>query len=377
MAQESDQERTEQATPKRIREARDKGQIARSRELTTLSMLLVSGVGILLLGRRVVDGLLATLHNNLQLTKLDILDASKIPSYFLKEAINSLWTLAPLLLLLVMAAILAPMALGGWAFSAEAISFKIDRISPLKGIKRIFSWKSIIEIIKALAKFSLIATVACFFMWKLRDELIVLGDEDILVSISKAGDILVWAFIALSVPLLLVVAIDVPFQLWDHAKQLRMSRQEIRDENKETDGNPEIKGRVRFIQREMARKRMMAEIPRADVIITNPTHYAVALKYDQARMRAPVVVAKGMDLIALQIRGVGGIYKIPIVSSPALSRSIYHNTALNKEIPAGLYMAVAQILAYVYQLKAKGKANHQGDLKFEDVPIPDELQREV
>jgi flagellar biosynthetic protein FlhB len=377
MAQESDQERTEQATPKRIREARDKGQIARSRELTTLSMLLVSGVGILLLGRRVVDGLLGTLHDNLQLTKEDILDSSKIPSYFLKEAINSLWTLSPLLLLLVIAAILAPMALGGWAFSVEAISFKFDRISPLKGIKRIFSWKSIIEIIKALAKFSLIATVACFFMWKLRDELIVLGDEDILVSITKAGDILVWAFIALSVPLLLVVAIDVPFQLWDHAKQLRMSRQEIRDENKETEGNPEIKGRVRFIQREMARKRMMAEIPRADVIITNPTHYAVALKYDQARMRAPVVVAKGMDLIALQIRGVGGIYKIPIVSSPALSRSIYHNTALNKEIPAGLYMAVAQILAYVYQLKAKGKANHKGDLKFEDVPIPDELRREV
>ena len=155
-----------------------------------------------------------------------------------------------------------------------------------------------------------------------------------------------------------------------------MSRQEIRDENKETEGNPEIKGRVRFIQREMARKRMMAEVPRADVIITNPTHYAVALKYDQDRMRAPVLVAKGMDLVALQIRSVGGIYKIPIVSSPALSRSIYHNTALNKEIPAGLYMAVAQILAYVYQLKAKGKVSMKSDLKFEDVPIPDDLLRD-
>ncbi len=377
MAQESDQERTEQASPKRIREAREKGQIVRSRELTTFAMLLSSGIGILLLGNRVVDGLLIALHDNLQLTREDILDPSKIPGYFLKESINLLWILSPLLLLLVTVAIVAPIALGGWAFSPEAILFKIDRISPIKGIKRIFSWKSIIEVVKALSKFGLIALVACFFLWKLRSELIVLGDEDILVSIKKSGSILVWAFIVLSSPILLVVAIDVPFQLWDHAKQLRMSRQEVRDENKETDGNPEIKGRVRFLQKEMARKRMMAEVPRADVIITNPTHYAVALKYDQSRMRAPVVVAKGMDLIALQIRGVGGIYNIPIVSSPALSRSIYHNTPLNKEIPAGLYMAVAQILAYVYQLKVKGGAVHKEDVKFDEVPIPDELKREI
>jgi flagellar biosynthetic protein FlhB len=377
MAQEGGQERTEQATAKRAREAREKGQIVRSRELTTFSMLLISGVGILLLGGRMVDGLLNTLRHSLRLTKEDIYDPSKIPSHFLKEAVESLWILSPLLFLLALVALLAPIALGGWTFSGSAISFKFERVSPVTGVKRIFSWKSIIEIIKAMAKFALIAAVACFFIWKMRDELVFLGDEDALMAIKKAGDILSWAFIAISAPLLVVVAIDVPFQLWEHGKQLRMSRQEIRDESKETEGNPEVRGRIRFIQREMAKKRMMAEVPRADVIITNPTHYAVALKYDQEKMRAPIVVAKGMDLIAMQIRSVAGIYKVPIISSPALSRSIYYNTALNKEIPAGLYMAVAQILAYVYQVKTKKRGNYSGNMKFDDVPIPDDLRRDV
>ena len=377
MAQEGGQDRTEQATPKRLREAREKGQVARSRELTTVSLLLVSGLGFLFMGGHMVDALLATMRDDFQLTKEDIYDSSKLPGFFLKEAVNTLVDLGPLLLLLAAAALFAPMALGGWAFSAQAFSFKFDRINPVSGIKRIFSWKSIIEIIKALVKFGLIAAVASLFIWKYRNQMTVLGDEDILVSIGKAGDLLVWAFLAVSAPLLLVVAIDVPFQLWDHAKQLRMTRNEIKDENKETEGNPEVRGRIRTIQREMARKRMMAEVPRADVIITNPTHYAVALKYDQAKMKAPVVIAKGADLIALQIRSIAGVYKIPIISAPALTRSIYHSTALNKAIPAGLYMAVAQILAYVYRLKAKGTAGQRETVSFDDVPIPDDLRRDA
>lgn len=377
MAQETAQERTEEATPKRLREAREKGQIARSRELTTFSILMVSGLGFLLLGGYVVDALTTTMHDSFQLTKTEIYDAYRLPALFLKEALHALWGLAPLLLLLVMVALFAPMALSGWTFSAEALAFKFERIDPIQGIKKIFSWKSVIEVVKALIKFGLIAAVACFFMWQLRDRLVALGEADALIAIKHAGNILMWAFIAVSAPLLLVVAIDVPFQLWDHAKQLRMSRQEVKDENKETEGNPEVRGRIRSIQREIARRRMMAEVPRADVIVTNPTHYAVALKYDQDKMRAPVVVAKGMDLIAMQIRSVAGVYKIPIVSSPALSRSIYHNTPLNREIPAGLYMAVAQILAYVYQLKASGRMRYGENMVFEDVPIPEDLRRDA
>ena len=284
--------------------------------------------------------------------------------------------MAPLLLLLLLIALLAPIALGGWTFSPEALTFKPERINPIHGIKRILSLKSLVELIKALAKFALIAFTACFVIWKVRGELLNLGEDDATSAIRHAGSLLAWTFVAVTAPLLLVVAVDVPVQLWDHGKQLRMSRQELKDENKETEGSPEMRSRIRQIQREMARKRMMAEVPRADVVITNPTHYAVALKYDQDRMRAPVVIAKGRDLVAMQIRGVAGIYKIPVISSPALSRAVYYHTPLNREIPAGLYMAVAQILAYVYQIRTQGK-NHRGEYrKFEDLPIPDELRRD-
>jgi flagellar biosynthetic protein FlhB len=377
MAQEGGQERTEQATPKRLREAREKGQIARSRELTTFSLLFVSGVGIYLMGGEIVESLLDTMRDSFQPSMDKILNSDSLPKFFLSELTHALMVVAPLLMLLVAVALFAPMALGGWSFSPDALSVKLERISPLKGIKRIFSLKSVVELVKALAKFGLVAIVAVLFMWSHKSQLIVLSNDDIQVGLRESGEILIWAFLIISSPLLLVVAIDVPFQLWDHAKQLRMSRQEIKDENKETEGNPEVKARVRNIQREMARKRMMAEVPRADVIITNPTHYAVAVKYDQDKMRAPVVLAKGKDLVAAQIRSVAQMYKIPVVSAPALSRSIYHTTPLNKEIPTGLYMAVAQVLAYVYQLRAKGYSHFKQDpKKFDDVPIPDDLRKD-
>jgi flagellar biosynthetic protein FlhB len=377
MAQEGGQERTEEATPKRLREAREKGQIARSRELTTFSLLFVSGIGIYLMGGKIIESLLSTMRDSFQPSMDKILNSDSLPKFFLSELTHALMVVAPLLMLLVVVALLAPMALGGWSFSPDALSVKLERVSPLKGIKRIFSLKSVVELVKALAKFGLVAIVAILFMWSHKDQLIVLSNDDIQVGLRGSGEILVWAFLIISSPLLLVVAIDVPFQLWDHAKQLRMSRQEIKDENKETEGNPEVRARVRNIQREMARKRMMAEVPRADVIITNPTHYAVAVKYDQDKMRAPIVLAKGKDLVAAQIRSIAHTYKIPVVSAPALSRSIYHSTPLNKEIPTGLYMAVAQVLAYVYQLRAKGYAHFRQDpRKFDDVPIPDDLRKD-
>ena len=377
MAQEGGQERTEQATPKRLREAREKGQIARSKELTTFSLLLASGIGIFLMGGNIVESLLGSMRDSFQPSTDRIFNASELPSFFLSELVNALMVIAPLLALLVVVAFFAPIALGGWSFSADALNAKWERVSPISGIKRIFSWKSIVELVKALAKFGLVAVVAALFMWGHKDELVVLSNDDIHAGLSASGDILLWAFLIITSPLIIVVAIDVPFQLWNHAKQLRMTRQEVRDENKETEGNPEVRARVRSIQREMAKNRMMAEVPRADVIITNPTHYAVAIKYDQEKMRAPVVLAKGKDLVAAQIRGVAQTYKIPVVSAPALSRSIYHSTDLNKEIPTGLYIAVAQVLAYVYQLRAKGYSHFsQGAKKFDDVPIPDELRKD-
>ena len=377
MTQDSGQEQTEQATPKRLREAREKGQVVRSRELTTFSLLLASGAGLFFMGHNIVDSLLTMMRDSFKLSNDKIFNSNILFDFLLSQLIHSLMVLAPLLVLLVAVALVAPIALGGWSFSADALTAKWERVSPLKGIKRIFSWKSIVELVKALAKFGLVAAVAIWFIWWHRSQLVILSDNDIQMGLGRSGEILLWAFLIISSPLLIVVVVDVPFQIWDHAKKLRMSKQEIRDENKETDGNPEIRARVRGIQREMARKRMMADVPRADVIITNPTHYAVAIKYDQEKMRAPVVLAKGKDLIASQIRSIAQMYKIPIVSAPALSRSIYHSTPLNKEIPTGLYMAVAQVLAYVYQLRAKGYRHfNQDGKKFDNVPIPEELRKD-
>lgn len=377
MAQEGGQERTEQATPKRLRDAREKGQIARSRELTTFALLVASSVGIFMLGDNIVSAILKAMRDSFQPPTDKLFNTSQLPNFLFTELFSALKVVFPLLGLLALVAFLAPIALGGWSFSADALSAKWERISPISGIKRIFSWKSIIELVKALAKFGLIAVVAIWFMWGHREELVGLSGYDIDSGLYASGDILLWSFLVISSPLILVVAIDVPFQLWNHSKQLRMTRQEVRDENKETEGNPEVRARVRSIQREMARNRMMAEVPRADVIITNPTHYAVAIKYDQNKMRAPILLAKGKDLVAAQIRSVAQNYKVPVVSAPALSRSIYHSTSLNREIPTGLYIAVAQVLAYVYQLKAKGYGNNSyGNKKFDDVPIPDELRRD-
>lgn len=377
MAQEGGQERTEQATPKRLREAREKGQIARSRELTTFSLLLASGVGILLLGDNIVSAILNSMRDSFQPPTKQLFNSSQLPGFLVTELLNTLKVVMPLLGLLAVVAFLAPIALGGWSFSVDAVSAKWERISPISGIKRIFSWKSIIELVKALAKFGLVAIVAMWFMWSHREELVGLSGFDIGPGLNESGNILLWSFLVIASPLIIVVAIDVPFQLWNHSKQLRMTLQEVRDENKETEGNPEVRARVRSIQREMAKNRMMAEVPRADVIITNPTHYAVAIKYDQEKMKAPVLLAKGKDLVAAQIRSVAQTYKVPIISAPALSRSIYHTTSLNREIPTGLYIAVAQILAYVYQLKAKGYSNfNYGTKKFDDVPIPDELRKD-
>jgi flagellar biosynthetic protein FlhB len=377
MAEEGGHERTEQATPKRLREAREKGQIARSRELTTFSLMFASCIGFFLMGSNIVESIMDSMRDSFQPSMDKLFSPEILPKFFLSQLTDVLLTVAPLLVFLVVVALISPIALGGWSFSTDALMAKWERVNPISGIKRIFSWKSLLELIKALAKFGLVAAVAALFIWSHRKQLVVLSGDDIDVGLKNSGEILLWAFAVISSPLLIVVAIDVPFQLWDHAKQLRMTRQEVKDENKETEGNPEMRARVRSIQREMAKRRMMADVPRADVIITNPTHYAVAIKYDQEKMRAPVVLAKGKDLIASQIRSVAQIYRIPIVSAPALTRSVYHSTPLNKEIPTGLYMAVAQVLAYIYQLKAKGYGEFSRKKKsFDDVPIPDDLRRD-
>jgi flagellar biosynthetic protein FlhB len=374
MAEEHAQERTEEATPKRLREAREKGQVARSRELNTVMTLMAAAIGAFILGKQVINSLQGLIITGFSIDRTAAFDSQLLPGILMNTILDALWIITPVMILLFFAALLGPLSLGGWAFSTEAIQFKWDKLDVIKGLGRIFSLKGLMELFKTLAKFVVVTSAAAVLLWIDSGSLMQLGAESVHVALSETGTLLLWGFLALTGVLLLIAAIDVPFQIWEHSRQLKMTRQEVKDEMKETEGNPEVKAKTRSVQREMARQRMMAEVPKADVVITNPTHYAVALKYDPELGGAPRMVAKGVDLVAGEIRKLANETHVPIYEAPPLARAIYYNTRLNQEVPAALYVAVAQVLAYVFQLREfrKGGAYPQppGDLN-----VPEEMTR--
>ena len=371
MALETGQERTEQPTPKRLREAREKGQVPRSKELNSMALLMASAGGFLLMGENILTGMQEILSGGLALENAHDIDKRGLILLLGNTLLQSLLVVAPLLLLLMVVIVLTPIGLGGWSFSTKALSFKWEKLDPIKGIGRIFSWRGLMELLKVLAKFGLVAAISVMFLWSLIEEILGLGAEPIKPALAHVANLCGWSFLASSSVLIIVAAIDVPFQLWQHTKQLRMTKQEVKDETKETDGRPEVKSRIRMLQQELSQRRMMEAVPQADVVITNPTHYAVALRYDASQMQAPVVVAKGADLVAARIRQVAGKHEVTIVSAPPLARALYASTDLNQEIPAGLYVAVANILSYVYQLNAL-QAGDAIPAEPTDLPIPDE-----
>jgi len=373
MAEDSGQEKTEEPTPRREEQAREKGQVARSRELNTMLVLISAVLAASMLGPSIGQSLMDLISNLLSISRENIFDPAAMINSLSSAILNALTIISPFFLVMVVAAIIGPISLGGVNFSTKAMAFKWEKLDPIKGTKRIFAVRGLVELVKALAKFVIIASVALVFLYYNRGDFIALGSIPLELGIYKAMNILLWAFLALSSALIIVAIVDVPFQLWDHKKQIKMTRQEVKDDSKDSEGNPEVKGHVRQLQREMAQRRMMQDVPEADVIITNPQHYSVALKYDQSSPNAPVVVAKGVDFIALQIRTVANEHGIMILEAPPLARSIYHTTEINDEIPAGLYLAVAQILAYVYQLRKKSYGE-KGAPRQPNVSIPNDLQ---
>jgi len=266
-------------------------------------------------------------------------------------ALDSLIACAPVLGILVLAAILAPLAIGGWSFSTQALVPQFNRLNPLSGIGRMFSVNSAMELAKALAKFGVVGLIGVLVLWNETDKLLGLGQEPTRLAVAHAFALSGKALLYMAASLVLIAAVDVPYQLWNHAKQLRMSKQEIREEHKEQEGSPELKGRIRSMQQQLARRRMMQQVPTANVVITNPTHFAVALRYDENRMRAPVVVAKGADLVAARIREIAQEHGVPLFEAPPLARTLFRHVDIGTEIPAALYTAVAQVLTYVFQLQ--------------------------
>ena len=371
----SGQERTERATPRREQEAREKGTVARSRELNTVALLVAGSAGLLLLGSGIVETLGRVMRASFQFDHARLADASSTPSALGDALLAALAALMPLFLLLIVAALLSSIALGGFNFSSKALSFQWERVSPFKGMKRIFSAQGVMEMVKALAKFLLVGAIAISWLWHEAGEFLTLSELSVEGGLAAGAHLIIWSFLMISLGTILIAVVDVPFQLWQHSHQLRMTRQEVRDEMKESEGRPEVKQQIRRLQRELAQRRMMQEVPKADVIVTNPTHFAVALRYDAGKWRAPRVVAKGADLIARHIREVGSEHRVPVFEAPPLARALFYSTELDQEIPEGLYLAVAQVLAYVLQLRDP----HPGVAPTApgDLPIPPDLRRDA
>jgi flagellar biosynthesis protein FlhB len=351
MADQETADRTERASPKRLEDARKKGQVPRSRELNTAAVTLAGGTALYMMGGALASRMHALMGAGLSFSRDAAMNEANMVTALQGAFLDALFASAPVLGVIVAAALLAPLSIGGLTFSTQAISPDFSRLNPFTGIGRMFSVNSAVELTKAMAKFAVVGLVAVLVLWNDTSMLIALGREPIPLAIAHAFSLSGKALLMMAASLILIAGVDVPYQLWNHAKQLRMSRQEVRDEHKEQEGSPELKSRIRSMQQEMARGRMMHEVPTASVVITNPTHFAVALRYDEDRMRAPVVVAKGADLVAARIRELAAEHGVPLLEAPPLARTLFRHVEIGAEIPARLYAAVAQVLTYVFQLQ--------------------------
>ena len=375
MAEESAQERTEKATPKRLQDARKKGQVARSRELNSAALVLLGSAGLWLLGDRISTCLQGVLRSGLAFDRAAALDPTALSARLAMASGEALFALAPWLALALVVAALAPLLLGGFLLSAENLQLKFERLDPAKGLKRVFSAQGAVETGKALGKFVVVGGLAALVMSQMAPALLNLGGEPVPAAVMHAGELIARAFFLTALGLLLIAAVDVPFQLWNHAKQLRMTRQDIKDEMKESEGRPEVRGRIRQRQQELSRRRMMQDVPTASVVVTNPTHYAIALRYDVGGNGAPRLVAKGADLVAAQIRELAREHKVPILEQPPLARALFYSTKIGAEVPRELYTVVAQVLAYVYQLQAALSSGRRQLPELHPLAVPEELQR--
>lgn len=373
MAEDSDLERTEPASQRRIDQAREKGQVARSRELTTVAILLAAGGSLILMGGSMMEHLRSMMRNGLTLDRAVIFNPNQMLQQLHLHSLDILLTILPFLGLMMLVTVASSVIISGWLFTTQALEPDFSRLNPLKGITRIFSWSGIVEMFKAVGKAALIGGVATWVIWLDVNEIVSLVAEPLDAGLPHVARLVGFTFMAVSGSMLLIVAIDVPFQLWNHAKQLRMTKEEVRQEAKETEGDPHVKARIRQLQREAARRRMMSEVPKADVIVTNPTHYAVALRYQEGRMGAPQVVAKGAALLAQRIRELGEENRVPILEAPPLARALYRHAELGQEIPAKLYTAVAEVLAYVYQLRRYRTYGGAAPETPRELPVPPEL----
>lgn len=376
MAQESEdgQEKSEEPTERKREQAREKGQVPRSRELTTTFLMLASSILLYSLGGYMGRGLEGVMKSFLTIDRAVIFGELETARLFWDAIGQGLMIIAPMALVLLVVAVGTPALLGGWLMTFESMTPSLEKMNPLKGLKRMFGFKGLVELGKGIGKVAVVGSSAWLVYSMFEDDFLLLSSEPLHQLIAHAADIIFWAFLIMSCSLILIAAIDVPFQLHEHTKQLKMTKQEVKEEFKDTEGKPEVKSKIRQMQHQIAMGRMMDKVPEADVVVTNPTHFAVALKYDQIHMDAPKVVAKGTDLIAARIREIARENDIPLFEAPPLARALYHTTQIDGEVPSGLYVAVAQVLAYVYQLRNAWRYRTKQPQR-PDPEVPEEFEK--
>jgi flagellar biosynthetic protein FlhB len=377
MAEKDDSfEKTEEPTPKKLEDARKKGQIARSKELATTMLLVVSALAMIAVGKSIAVAMYNIYQRAFTLSRDETFDTKHMFQILEFSVSESTWPLVTFMFIALVGAIYGSIALGGFNFTWSSAAPKGNRLSPMQGFKRMLGMNALVELLKGIGKVLVVGFMAYFAMLIFKDEALHLDIELYPMNIFHALDMIEWAFLLLCCAMIPIALIDVPYQSFKHNNEMKMTMQEVKDERKNAEGDPMVKQRVRRIQYQASANRMMQDVPEADVIVTNPTHYSVAIQYDQLGNRAPVMVAKGLDELAMHIRKIGKAHEVPIIESPALARAIYYSTEVNHEVPQKLFMAVAQILAYVYQLKAHkaGKGKRPKPLRKEFV-IPPELRR--
>lgn len=350
MAEDSDLERTEPASGRKIQKARDEGNVPRSRELSTFAVLMASGAALALIGGYMIGTLRQMMYNSLDFGRADIASTGMMTADLGEAAWDALFSIAPFAAVVMLAALVSNVVISGWNFSLKPLQADLGKMNPIKGLGRMFNWKALVELAKAALKGGIIAGASVWMIWLQWDEILTLSAEPMESAMPHFGWITLYTFLAAAAAFALIAAIDVPFQVWTYHRDLRMTKEEVRQEHKETEGDPQIKARIRALQREHARRRMMQAVPKADVVVTNPTHFAVALKYDEKGMAAPQVIAKGSQLIAERIKEIAREHRVPVVEAPPLARALHRHCEVGETIPGALFTAVAQVLAYVYQL---------------------------
>ncbi|WP_010093009.1 flagellar biosynthesis protein FlhB [Burkholderia ubonensis] len=375
MADESDLDKTEAATPRRREKAREEGQVARSRELASFALLASGFYGTWLLAGPIGRHLQTMLRGAFTFDRGIAFDTNRMLTSAGSVSLEGLAALAPLLAMMGVAALLAPMALGGWLISSKTFELKLDRLNPITGLGRIFSVQGPIQLGMSLAKTLVVGGIGGIAIWRSKDELLGLAMQPLHAALADALHLVAVCCGTTVAGMLVVAALDVPYQLWQYNKKLRMTKEEVKREHRENEGDPHVKGRIRQQQRAIARRRMMAAVPKADVVVTNPTHFAVALQYTDGAMRAPKVVAKGVNLVAARIRELAAEHNVPLLEAPPLARALYHNVELEREIPGSLYSAVAEVLAWVYQLKRFRSEGGAFPAAPVDLDVPAELDK--